>query len=224
MPSTRGRKQARFRKRLKIELADGFNRRKKRIDDAITATALRISFAKEDGAVLVPHTIERWNEAAEGMEATHGKNWFPIRLAHENAFTARFIDNEGHAVDPTPFYGRLSNRLDYMAVLKDDPVYAWMADLLFMACIVPEDRIKFEAGPRNGAWDRRLRKTKANIALAGHKALADALDEQKQDREENETRKFWRDHDRAEAQLDAAVRSDRSYSRTLPVKLTKDEN
>ena len=60
MASIRNRAQARQRKQRKqlrkafsAELADQTKRQKKRIDAAIVATALKLSFAKEDGAVLV---------------------------------------------------------------------------------------------------------------------------------------------------------------------------
>jgi hypothetical protein len=170
MPSIRGRKQARFRKRLKAELAGEATRQQARAEAAITATALRIFFAKEDGAVLVPPVIAAWNETAAGIEAEFGAGWFPIRLERTNAFSFRFT-NAGDI--SLPLYGV---RLTYLAAVKEDPrPYQLMNDLLFMAQL-PEERIRLEATGRNSWWHRKGRKLKQNITLARNVGLTRALD------------------------------------------------
>lgn len=208
------------------EVADQvINRQPRCIEDAITSTALQLVTTRDDMAVLLPVAINLWNRTADQIEADFGKGWFPVWLAHANAFSFRFVGADGKPMNPTSIYGHLTNRLTYLAATKADKhPFRWMADVLFMACFTSEEKIAREAGPRNSWWHRKGRKRKANILLAQHKAYLNSLDEQKQDREESQTRKFWRDHDRAEAKLDDAVRSDRSYSRTLPVQLTKDED
>lgn len=82
-------------------------------------------------------------------------------------------------------FNRASTILLYLKSVMNDPAnYVWMSDLLFMMD-VPEAAILREAGSRNGAWHRRIRKTSESIFLKQAKALAEELDDAKQFAERN---------------------------------------
>ena len=154
---------------------------------------------------------------ARGIEKQFGSGWFPVRLAHANAFSFRFVGADGVPINPLPFYGHLSNRLTYMAAVGADAwLFQWMNDLLFMALFAPEELILREAGPRNSWWHRVGRKRKANILLNQQKAYADALS----DEQEIAAREARRETARNRAQWEGAVRRDRCYSTLLPVQIT----
>jgi hypothetical protein len=173
-----------MRRRLKRELADESVRQTRRIERAITDAALRLTTTSDDMADMLPTVIQRWNTAAANIEAHFGARVFPVRLQHASAISLHFADVDGNPINPTPIYGRLSNRLSYMAAISGDPdTYKWMNDFLFMSLIVPEAAIIHEARNRDGLWRRKLRKQKLGMDLARQKALRDKLADQMQDQQ-----------------------------------------
>jgi hypothetical protein len=181
MPQVRKRRQARVYKRIKREVAAEAIRQVGRIERAITDAALRLSPGAEGVAGMLPSVIWRWNTGAAEIERHFGARVFPVRLRHASAISLHFADVDGNPINPLPIYGKLSNRLTYMAAISGDPdTYKWMNDFLFMSLIVPEAAIIHEARSRAGWWRTKGRKQKLGMDFTRQKALQDQLADQMQ--------------------------------------------
>ena len=93
-------------------------------------------------------------------------------------------------------------------------VFAWMADLLFMA-IIPEGLILLHAGPRNSIWDRRLRKRVSVQAQRREIAHAEQFADLEEDQRRQRARIYRTDLLRRHRELDRLIRAGRRFDSEL---------
>jgi hypothetical protein len=143
-------------KRLKDRLAKVYDR-------AVVTCALRLrAFPSTDEAVAagaIPTTVDRFNDTAKWLDELFGG--FGLRLEQTNAHSFRLKEiSKDQLKHGTDMLWRLCGDRPELSRMDD---LDWMLDLLRMMAVKPGG-IEWEAGARQGAWNTRLRKTKANIA------------------------------------------------------------
>jgi hypothetical protein len=151
-------------------LAANSERRTALLEGAICARALDQKVETEAAVPALDQAIELFNGHAEAIDRKMGESgFFGVRLVRVNAFTFRIKADRN-------IY-RASNVLDFMqATEPDEPVWAWMSDLLFMLNLDPK-QIDREAKQRGRTWDRKLRKRKwAIVATVAAKKRDTDLD------------------------------------------------
>jgi hypothetical protein len=161
--------------------------RDKAIEDA--ALDLRLFSGSEEWAARLPDTISLWNETAAWLEKLFGPRSFGLRLEQTNAVSFRF----------KPLYpGAWKRALGALWTIcnkrpvSDHPKMRdldWMFDLMMLAGM-SQVKINWEATARQGAWHKRLRKTKAGKASIRAAALRKQLADDKQDQEDRRRRRL----------------------------------
>lgn len=162
-------------------------RTKKLRDDAIVSEALnhRVYASTDKYAQDLPAAINRWNSTAAWLEKLFGS--FGLRLEQTGAASFKFKPASPAA------WNHALGMLWKLCGERPLPNHRKMADLEWMFSwlmlgAMPQNKINWEATARQGAWNTRLRKTKAGIAAQQNAVLRENMLNLKQDQEHQHRR------------------------------------